>query len=137
MDGDTPRLRAFARRLLAHNTDGGKPGAIKDSENFRVCEKLRGPLSRLAGVGGFQSLLARALALAGEEVSWLRGLHVNAKGSLEGLEKLEAKPGSREIAEGEVVLVSQLLGLLVTFIGPDLTAGLLREIWPKMEDLDI
>jgi hypothetical protein len=31
-----------------------------------------------------------------------------------------------------VVLVAQLLGLLVTFIGEDLTLGLVREIWPKL-----
>ena len=92
--------------------------------------------SRLTGIGGFRSLLARALALAGSEVSWLRALHVKGDGSLEGLEKDEAKLDSREVAEGEVVLVSQLLGLLVTFIGPALTLGLLRDIWPKMNDLD-
>jgi nicotinic acid phosphoribosyltransferase len=98
---------------------------------------MGGPLGRLTGVGGFRSLLSRALALSGEEISWLRALHINEDGSLEGLEKLEVKPDTREIAEGEVVLVSQLLGLLVTFIGPALTAGLLHDIWPKMDDLDI
>ena len=137
MNGDRPKLKEFARRLLAHNAAGGKPIGTKDAENFRVCEKLRGPLSRLTGVGGFRSLLSRALALSSEEISWLRALHINADGSLEGFEKLEMKPDSREIAEGEVVLVSHLLGLLLTFIGPALTAGLLHEIWPKMDDLDI
>jgi nicotinic acid phosphoribosyltransferase len=136
MNGDTPKLKEFARRLLAHNATDGKPAETKDAEKFRVCEKLRGPLSRLTGVGGFRSLLSRALALSGEEISWLRALHINEDGSLEGLEKLEVQPDSREIAEGEVVLVSQLLGLLLVFIGPALTVGLLHEIWPKV-DLDI
>ena len=66
----------------------------------------------------------------------MRALHIKADGSLEGLEKLEVKLDSREVAEGELVLVSHLLGLLVTFIGPALTLGLLRDIWPKMNDLE-
>jgi len=130
------KLKEFARRLLAHDAASGKPDGTKDSEDFRVCEKLRGSLSRLTGVGGFRSLLSRALALSGEEVPWLRALHIKSDGSLEGLKKLEMKPDSSEIAEGEVVLVAQLLGLLLTFIGPALTAGLLHDIWPKMNDLD-
>jgi len=136
MSSAPPKLKGFARRLLAHDAILGKPVGTKDSKDFRVCEKLRGPLSRLTGFGGFRSLLSRALALAGEEVPWVRALHIKADGSLEGLEKLEVKLDSREVAEGELVLVSHLLGLLVTFIGPALTLGLLRDIWPKMNDLE-
>jgi hypothetical protein len=136
MTGATPKLKGFARRLLAYEAASGKPADTNDSEAFRVCEKLRGPLSRLTGVGGFRSLLSRALALAGSEVPWLRALHVKGDGSLDGLEELEVKLDSGEIAEGEVVLVSQLLGLLVTFIGPALTRQLLQDIWPKMHDLN-
>ena len=36
-----------------------------------------------------------------------------------------------EIAEGEAVLVAQLIGLLVTFIGEALTLHLLHEAWPE------
>jgi nicotinic acid phosphoribosyltransferase len=136
MNNATPKLKEFARRLLAHEEASGKSADAKDFKAFRVCEKLCGPLSKLTGVGGFRSLLSRALALAGAEVPWLRALHINSDGSLEGLEQLETKLDSREIAEGEVVLVSQLLGLLVTFIGPTLTVGMLRDIWPKMNDLE-
>lgn len=136
MNNATPKLKDFARRLLAHDDALDKPADTNDFKTFRVCEKLRNPLSRLTGIGGFRSLLSRALALAGAEVPWLRALHIKADGSLEGLGKLEMIPDQREIAEGEVALVSQLLGLLVTFIGPALTAGLLQDIWPKMNDLD-
>ena len=66
----------------------------------------------------------------------MRALHIEADGSLDGLGKLEMKPDPREIAEGEVALVSQLLGLLVTFIGPALTLRLLHDIWPNMNDVE-
>jgi len=130
----TPKLRGFARQLLAHDAASGKSAGTNDFKAFRVCEKIRVPLSRLAGVGGFRSILSRAMALAGAEVPWLRALHIKADGSLEGLEELGAKLDSGKIAEGEVSLVSHLLGLLITFIGPALTLRLLRDIWPKMND---
>jgi hypothetical protein len=136
MNSTTPKLKEFARQLLDHDAALGKPAHAKDSQAFRVCEKLRQPLSRLTGVGGYRSLLSRALALAGAKVPWLRALHIKADGSLEGLEKLEMELDAREAAEGEVTLVSALLELLVTFIGSALTLQLLHEIWPKMNDLD-
>lgn len=126
----TLKLEEFARRLLAHDAALDKSVGTNDFRAFCVCEKLRGPLSRLTGVGGFRSLLSRALALAGDEIPWSRALHITADGSLEGLEQLEID--SRQIAEGEVVLMAQLLGLLITFIGPTLTQQLLHDIWPKM-----
>ena len=137
MNNATPKLKDLAHRLIAHEASANKPGGKKTPEAFQVCEKLRGPLSRLAGVGGFRSLLARTLVLASAEVSWLRTLQVEADGSLEGLEKIQAEFDPQKIAEGEVVLVSQLLGLLVTFIGPALTQHLLRDIWPKLDDLNV
>jgi len=130
----TLKPKEFARRLLAYEAGSGKPADAKVSPAFRVCEKLRGPLGKLLGVGGFRSLLSRALALAGAEVPWLRALHIKADGSLEGLDELEAKLDSRAVAEGEVVLAAQLLGLLVTFIGAALTQRLLQDIWPTMDD---
>lgn len=125
------KLREFARRLLAYEAASGKPANAKDSAAFRVCEKLRGPLGKLMGVEGFRALLSRALALAGAEVPWLRALQIKTDGSLEGLDELEAKLDSSAVANGEVVLVGQLLALLVMFIGPALTQGLLHDIWPR------
>jgi hypothetical protein len=63
-------------------------------------------------------------------------LQLQADGSLEGLKEVEGKLDQPAITEGEVVLVSQLLGLLVTFIGPALTSSLLRDIWPELEELN-
>lgn len=132
-----PKLHQFARRLVAHEAASRRPAKGKGSRTFFVCEKLRGPLGQLTGRGGFRSVLSRALALAGEEVPWLRGLHVRADGSLEDLDELEVNLGPEEIALGEVILVARLLGLLVTFIGPTLTLELLQHIWPKMEGLNL
>lgn len=129
--------KEFARRLLASEVAAGKFVAAKNSPAFRVCERLREPLGKLLGVRGFQSLLSRALALAGTSVSWMRELRIDADGSLAGLEGVEAQLDSRVIAEGELVLVSELLGLLETFIGPALTLRLLCTIFGQTWTLAI
>lgn len=127
----TPIPKGFARQLLAYEAVSRKSAGANDSATFRLCEKLRGPLGKLMGVDGFRSLLSRALALASAQVPWLGALKIKADGSLEGLDELEEKVDLHGISEGEVILVGQLLALLVIFIGPALTLGLLHEIWPK------
>jgi hypothetical protein len=67
-----------------------------------------------------------------EEVDSLRAVQVKADGSLEVLDELEAQADPEELAKGSVVLVAQLLGLLVAFIGENLTLRLVREVWPKL-----
>ena len=131
MSRATPKMRDFAERLIAYET---KPPAV-----FLVGEKLRPHLATLMGNVGFRALLSRALALANAEVPWLGAVHVNADGSFEGLDKLGAQVDPDEIFEGCVVLLAQLLGLLVAFIGEDLTLRLVREVWPKLSlnDLDL
>jgi hypothetical protein len=69
--------------------------------------------------------------LSKEEVSWLRAVQVKADGTLEGLEALRVQLDPTEFLEGRVVLLGQLLGLLVAFIGPKLTSRLVGEIWPQ------
>ena len=69
--------------------------------------------------------------VANAEVPWLSVVHVEADGSLEGPNELGAKVAPDEILEGCVVLLAQLLGLLVAFIGEDLTLRLVRDVWPK------
>lgn len=122
----------FARRLLAYEAVAGSPSVDEDSKAFRVCEKLRGPLSKLLGVDGFRSLLLRAQALAGAELPWLLTVEIKTGGYWD-LDGVEAKRGANAIAEAEAMLVGQLLGLLVIFIGPGLTMQLVHQIWPKWE----
>ncbi len=81
---------------------------------------------------GFRALLSRALALAGAEVPWLRAVQVKADDSFEGLSDLRTQVDASELFEGRVVLLAQMLGLLVAFIGEDLTLRLVREVWPKL-----
>jgi hypothetical protein len=124
-------MREFAERLITHEMGGSETSETKISATWLVSEKLRPRLAIFMGAVGFQALLFRALMLANAEVPWLRAVHVKADGSLEGPNELGTQVSPDEILEGCVVLLAQLLGLLVAFIGEDLTLRLLREVWPK------
>jgi len=110
-------MRHFAKRLIVYETNGNKSAKTQTPTASPVPEKLRPHLAALMGNGGFRALLSRALALASAKVPGLRAVHVKADGTLEGLEELHAQLDSAEFFEGRVVLLAQLLGLLVAFIG--------------------
>lgn len=119
----------MARRLIALEARGPAEAAV------RACDKLRAPLSTLAGVAGFRSLMGRALVLATAEVPALKSVRLGPDGALEGF--AAAVPEADADAAGTAI-VAQLLGLLVTFIGEPLTLRLVRDAWPEahIEDVD-
>jgi hypothetical protein len=122
-DDMNPEIKALAQRLIHH--DAGLTSQAEDAEFMcRVCEKLRRPLTSLAGKAGFVSLLGRALTLAKREAPALSAVQVRPDGLLEGL--------SGETVEANPILVACLLSLLFTFIGEHLTMRLLQDIWPDL-----
>jgi hypothetical protein len=131
MSRATPQMRTIAMRLIVHEARGNKPSVAKAVADLSTCEKLRPHLATLVGNGGYHALLSRALVLAQAEVPWLRAVRVKAEGTLEGVEQHHAQLGPDKFFEGRVVLFAQLLGLLVAFIGENLTLGLVREVWPN------
>lgn len=120
-------IRELARRLLAIEAEnhGGEPGA----EAARVLERLRESLSRFAGPDGFAVLFRRATVLARAEQPSLP--QVKSAGEY-GLDDFLTAAGSTD-KEAVTVLVAYLLGLLVTFIGEQLTIRLVRDAWPDVE----
>lgn len=125
-------MRSIAKQLMASETLRNTSAEADQPAAFRATDKLRPHLSMLMGRGGFQALLARALVLAAAEAPWLTAVQVVADGELDGLATAHAKLGVAEFSEGEVVLLAQLLGLLVAFIGPALTLRLINQIWPQL-----
>jgi hypothetical protein len=59
-------------------------------------------------------------------------VQVKADGSLAGFDEQAAQVDPEDAAEGGVALLAQLLELLATFIGENLTRRLMREIWPAV-----
>jgi hypothetical protein len=129
----SPEIREFAQRLVAYEAAGSSPAGTDLPAELRVAEKLRHPLSRLAGVNGFRMLLVRALTLAKAQVPGLRPVRVKPDGSLEGFSDL----GNRaEAAEAGVMLIAELLGLLAAFVGEAFTRSLVLDVWPDFPVFD-
>jgi hypothetical protein len=124
-------MSAFAKQLLAwemkgnhHETDADLPAI------FRVCERLRVSLTALSGISGFRALISRALILSDRQVPWLMTVCPKPDGSLGGIDEIKARLPKEEILHGGLVLVAELVGLIIGFIGEDLTLQLVRDVWP-------
>jgi hypothetical protein len=134
----SPQLRRFALRLMAHETLPRSKSSGAKQATFQIIDDLRPQMVNLMGMGGFRGLLSRAIALGGEEVRWLRAVHVKADGSLTGFEEYASlSPG--QFAEGKIVLLAQLLGMLIALIGVRLALRVVLDIRPKLslDDLNL
>ena len=126
-----PESQHLAQRLLTYEAVAGENSEPAESAAFRVCAKLRRPLITLAGVAGFRSLLSRALTLASAESPSLTAVQVAADGSLKGLDELGPQIDKEQVRDGGAILIAQLIGLLLTFIGEGLTLRLVQDVWPE------
>lgn len=121
----------------------------------RASDKLRVHLSKRIGQEGFRVLLARALSLTTTVFPYLSAVRVGADGALVGL-RVALGRGSQEArdngtrndetrnngtrdhrtqedtAEAATALIAQFLGLLIAFIGEDLTLRMLDAVWPGL-----
>jgi hypothetical protein len=136
MNRATPQMRSIAERLIVFETLRNASPEAAAAIASPVMDKLRPHLATLLGSGGVRALVGRSLALATTEVPWLRAVQVDTTGNLEGLAALRAQLDPAEFLEGRVVLLAQLLGLLVAFIGPSLTSRLVGEVWPQVPPKD-
>jgi hypothetical protein len=133
-------MRDFAHRLIVYEAKRQrKPVGTGVAQTFAACEKVRPHLAAFMGNAGVHALVSRALALAGEDVQWLREIRVNGDGSLQVPAQVPAQLDPEEMTEGRVVLLAQELGLLVAFIGGILTVRLVRDVWPgvPLNDLNL
>ncbi|HXM69258.1 MAG TPA: hypothetical protein VN911_21200 [Candidatus Acidoferrum sp.] len=127
-----PESRHLAQRLLDYEAVAGKNSEPTESAAFRVFAKLRRPLITLAGVAGFRSLLSRALTLARAEAPSLSAaVQVAADGSLKGLDELALQADKEQARNEGAILIAQLIGLLLTFIGEGVTLRLVQDEWPE------
>lgn len=130
----------LVRRLLTHEAAETQDQDALMAAAERASDKLRAHLSKRIGQEGFRTLLSRALALTTVQFPHLSAVRVGADGALVGL-RGAANRGSPEARDREtqetaveeaVALLAHFLGLLVTFIGEDLTLRLLSTVWPEL-----
>ncbi len=120
-------MREIAQQLICYEATPEAHSELPLSEADRVLEALRQPLSTLVGFQGYQVLLARALTLARAKDPLLQEATIQPDGSLSGLSQTNV-----ETSEAGVILTAQLLQLLATFIGNELTLRILIGVWPNL-----
>jgi hypothetical protein len=121
-------MRDLARSLVAQETDPNTISLHTEPATVRVYERLRRQLGEPVGVDGFQALASRALALAKAESPRLIGVQVTASGGLHGLDEMESQTDADENGEAGLLLIAQLLGMFLTFLGEATTLRLIEDL---------
>jgi hypothetical protein len=136
MSQSIPQIHELARRLFAVEARRrGQPGGAAETME-RVCQRLQQRLRLLIGAGGMYALFARALHLAESEHPWLGVVQMEEHPdcSLKGLQHAAEQRDSEEASKGFASMTANIIWLLVTFIGEDLTLGLVYEAWPEIKN---
>src|ERR1035438_10474454 len=118
----------LVRRLVASEADAAAISLHTEPAVVRVYERLCRRLCAPVGVDGFQALASRALALAKSQSPRLSAVQVTANGGLRGLGEVESQSGTDEDGEAGIILIAQLLGLFLTFLGEATTLRLIEDL---------
>jgi len=133
VEGEVETLQAFHAACVAVLRGRAGPGGGRALEEFSdaLLFELGALLAPIVGVEGYRALLARALRLAAVEFPLLA--HVRPApappGRLLGVYKL-ARTAPADAHQALASALTQVVWLLLSFIGPDVTLSLLREVWP-------
>jgi len=125
--------RDLARSLVAREADTSGNSPHTEPATVRVYDRLRLQFSTPVGVDAFQVLASRALALARSACRRLSAVQITANGGLRGLGEVESEIGTDEDGEVGVILIAQLLGLFVTFLGEATTLRLIEDLRLQVE----
>ena len=122
------KTRDLARNLVASEKDASTASLQTEPATVRVYERLRRQLGAPVGVDGFQALASRALALAKSESPRLNAVQLTPNGGLRGLGEVESHTEADEDGEAGIILIAQLLGLFLTFLGEATTLRLIEDL---------
>jgi hypothetical protein len=127
-----PPRHDLARWLLDEELGGRREdGALLDAAD-RVARKLGGRLARLVTADGYRALLARALHLSAGAFPVLRGVRPGATDDVgfDGLREQSEGVDTAALRAAVTAALGAVLGLLAAFIGEDIAARLVRDVWP-------
>lgn len=126
-------LRQLALKVLAQHAGSATGAEALATAARRAYDDLAEVSAPLIGQVGVDALTGRALYLAHQEYSWLvdaREPDHTHEPFAQVIVSLE-RQNPAVATEGAAAVFAIFAGLLVTFIGEPLTAGLLRKAWPK------
>jgi hypothetical protein len=122
--------RPSAGRLLqaAARAQTAVAGERSPAVTQRLLSRLREHLGKLIGPAGFDTLLARALVLAGRSHPTLTGITSGPGVKLEVSSGLDLE--GTDFDEDALAIVAHLIELLVSLVGEDVAVRMLRDLWP-------
>lgn len=128
-----PTVLRVARHLLQHEVGGSQDAASFADATVRAYDKLRVHLTKLMGTDGFTLLLVRSLTFARADFPWVESITVERDGSLTGVSSAVGEISEREAETGFTGLLVHFIGLLIAFIGEDMTLRLIQGAWPEVD----
>ena len=129
-----PKTRDLARSLLDWEANESTTSVQTEPATVRVYERLRRLLCAPVGAESFHALATRALNLAKSESPRLSAVQVTADGRLRGFGKVEFQTNTDQHGDGGVILIAQLLGLFLAFLGEATTLRLIQDLRLQVED---
>jgi hypothetical protein len=128
----TPAHRELARWLLAREMDDPRAPTDPAGAAEAACRKLSHRVARLVTVVACQALMGRALHLARRDFPFLEGVRPGPSPDvcLEGLAECVRGVEPARATEGLATVLANVLGLLATFVGDEITLRLVRDAWP-------
>jgi hypothetical protein len=124
----------LARSLVTGEAEANATAPQTETASERVYEKLRRKLGSPVGTDGFRALASRALALAKAESNGLRAVQIAANGGLRGLGEAESQTDADKDGEAGIILIAQLLGLFLAFLGEATTLRLIEDLRLQVDD---
>jgi hypothetical protein len=128
------KTRDLARSLIACEADEAMAALHTEAATVRVYERLRRQLGASVGVDGFQALASRALALAKSESPRLSAVQLTENGGLRGLGEVKSQADVDGDGEAGIILIAQLLGMFLTFLGEATTLRLIEDLRLQVDD---
>jgi hypothetical protein len=130
----SPSHRALARWLVTTEMEATEEPLAAPEAAERVFGKLSKRLARLITDVGADALVARAVHLSLAAFPLLGGAQIRRSDDslIISLRETADRTESSQVAEGFEAVLATLVALLVSFIGEDLTARILREVWPEL-----
>jgi hypothetical protein len=124
----------LAHSLVTSEAEASATALQTETAAERVYEKLRRKLGSPVGVDGFRALASRALALAKAESHGLSAVQIAANGGLRGLGETCSQTDVDQDGEAGVILIAQLLGLFLAFLGEATTLRLIEDLRIQVDD---
>ena len=122
-------MNEVARRLLAAETKNSRSSEELAYATERVCQKIRGNLSRILGQDGSQVLVTRSLRVAQNRFSSLQPVKATPDVCLDGLlDSIRAlnPDAALQVCAG---IIESLISLLASLVGKDLAKTLVEEAY--------